>query len=143
MRFLPLLLLTGIIYAQQEDPPEVKGIPCWCLQGIAKVETRSYWDDQGKFHYIDRRDGADGEIGPFQCTAGAFALVAHKGEVFSRLRHDSTFSCAIALRYLAWLRKRCKSWEEAVGCYNTGLGGSPRIGNQYLLMVKLAAGLTP
>lgn len=136
------LLLTGIAYAQ-EDPPEAHGIPSWCIIGIAKAESQSYWDDQGQFRYIDQRDGKDGEKGAFQITPAAFAQVAKKGERFIRLTSDQRLSLAVACRYLHFLRARTRSWDQTVSCYNTGLNGSPSRGAQYLLLVKLAAGIAP
>lgn len=136
------LLLTGIAHAQ-EDPPEAHGIPSWVLIGIAKVETQSYWDDQGKFHYVDKRDGKDGEKGPFQCMPETFKQVAKKGEVLAALRKDHFLAVSVACRYLQFLFRRCGNWDQAVVCYNTGLNGLPSRGAQYLLLVKLAAGITP
>lgn len=136
------LLLTGIAHAQ-EDPPEAYGIPSWVLIGIAKVETQSYWDDQGKFHYVDKRDGKDGEKGPFQIMPSTFREVRKRGEELSRVRSDLRLALAVTCRFLQRLYAATGSWDRAVSCYNTGLNGSPSRGAQYLLLVKLAAGIAP
>ena len=141
MRLVFILALTWSLANAQEDPPEAQGIPCWILIGLAKVETQSFWDDAGRFHYIDQRDGKDGEKGSFQITPEAFRQVAKKGERFVRLTTDQRLSLAVACRYLRFLRARTRSWDQTVACFNTGLGGSPSKGAQYLMLVKLAAGI--
>ena len=142
IRLAVLTLLLGICYAQEISEEEMR-VPAWIIVGIAKVETRSYWGEDGALCYIDRRTGAAGEVGPFQMLHAAYAQVHRHGESFRRLRSDTRFATDLCIRYLQWLRRRTKSWEEACACYNTGLHGSVRIGNQYLLMVQLAAGITP
>lgn len=137
------LLLTGIAHAESQDPPEAQGIPCWCIQGIARAETQSYWDDMGAFRYVDQRDGKDGEVSAFQITKDAFLQVAKRGERFSRLRTDQTYALGIACRYLHVLYRATGSWDRAVSCYNTGLHGDPGRGARYLMLVKLAAGIAP
>ena len=141
MRLAILTLLTWSLNAQ-EDPPEAIGIPAWILTGIARVETQSYWDEKG-FHYIDKRDGSAGEKGPWQVCPETWKEFSRKGERFSRLRTDNQYALAVTCRILWRLYNRTHSWDSAIAAYNVGCAGSPSRGAQYLMLVKLAAGITP
>ncbi len=135
MKLIFALLLSVSLYAQQE----IQGPPLWAIQGIAWVETRSYWDVDGKFHYADRRIGSAREYGPFQCRYSAFALVARAGERFEDLRRDPAYACEIAARLLVYLYRKTGSWTMAVRGYNCGLSAAKgRSADQYLQAVKLA-----
>ncbi len=101
------------------------GVPQWLVAGIAARETRSHYEG-GALVYVDRRDGTDGEVGPFQVTPAAFDDVRRKGERFARMRSDWRFAEAIALRYLILLRKRYRQpdtdlgWLQVARHYNAG-----------------------
>jgi Transglycosylase SLT domain len=112
MRLLALLFAATMLLAED--------IPAWVMAGIAKVETRSYYQGD-KIVYVDRRIGAAGERGVFQCTPGAFKEVAKRGESFERLSTDTRFAEEIAVRYLTKLRKGGKrSWRKVLAIYNGG-----------------------
>lgn len=135
MRLLLAITVLGALYGQEE----IQGPPLWAIQGIAWVETRSYWDVDGKFHYADRRIGSAHEYGPFQCRYSAFVIVARAGERFEDLRRDPAYACEIAGRLLVYLYGKTGSWAMAVRGYNCGLSAAKgRSGDQYLQAVKLA-----
>ena len=93
-------------------------LPGWVLTGVAYVESRSYWDDSGQFVYVDRRDGAAGERGPFQCTSECFRTYARPGDSFGRLRYDYTYAACFAARVLSDLHHKTGSWDIALKRYN-------------------------
>ena len=96
-------------------------IPDWVLRGVLKTETRSYYDKVGNIVYVDKRRGAAGERGPFQCTRAAFNQVRRKGEEFWKVEVDSRFAETIAKRYMLWLYTTYdQDWERVVEMYNAG-----------------------
>lgn len=109
-------------------------MPLWLLHGILAKETRSYFR-AGVLVYVDRRDGAAGEAGPYQMTPAAFADVRRRGEVFARLRTDAAFATSCALRYLVKLRGRYGyadsdlDWLQVARHFNAG--GRPELGSGY------------
>lgn len=111
-------------------------MPAWVLPGILQKESSSYFVD-GRLIYVDQSVGADGELGPYQMTRAAFDQVAVSGELFERLGTDNDFAGALAVRYLIWLRARTPSWFDAVGRYNTGLGGRYATAWQYAKRVQI------
>lgn len=128
-KLLCLLLLVSV--AGAED------IPDWILIGIPRIESKSYWTDDGTLIYVDKRRGSHGELGPFQCTRIAFNQVKLHGEQFWRVETDREFAATIAARYLLWLYKQSGSWDLAVQWYNHGPHHrSPA----YLAAVKAAGG---
>lgn len=106
--------------------PAMDVAPDWVLRGIAKTESRSYYNESGDIIYVDKRRGAAGERGPFQMTRGAFNQVANKAErpLFWKLETDTVFAEYMACKYLDWLHDRTKNWDQAVMAYNRGLTGS-------------------
>ena len=70
MRFILLLSLTILSLSASE-------VPDWVLTGILKVETRSYYNDEG-IVYVDRRVGRAGERGPYQMCYKAWKQIAQK-----------------------------------------------------------------
>lgn len=110
-----MILQAFLACALAVAEPEV---PKWILPAIAYVETRSYYDQTGSFHYVDKRRGSHGEYGPFQCTRIAFNQIKRHGEQFWRVESDIRFSEEIALRYLQWSYSRSHSWDKAVAAYN-------------------------
>lgn len=97
-------------------------MPAWVLPGILDRESSSYRTG-ATIVYVDQSEGDAGELGPFQMRRAAFDQVKRSGEYFERLATDTAFAQELAVRYLHWLRARQPSWFDAVGRYNTGLGG--------------------
>ncbi len=118
-------LLVAAIACARSNAAEGDGVPLWLLHGILAKETRSYFR-AGTLVYIDRRDGAAGEAGPYQMTPAAFADVRRRGETFARLRTDGAFATRCALRFLEQLRKRYgygvsdRDWLQVAGRWNAG-----------------------
>ncbi len=100
-------------------------MPAWVLPGILAVETRSSYGRSGDIHYVDRRVGAAGELGPFQMTRDAFDLVAQPGERFESLATDHDFAEVMARRYLLvlWRTFSDRNWFVAAGRWNAGPHG--------------------
>ncbi len=118
------------------------GIPTWCLRGILAVESNSNYGSEGGVYIKvgNHARGAAGELGVFQCTPAAFAMVARSGESFSRLALDTVLSERIAARYLLWLRAKYGSWVNAVQSYNTG---HPCHAGRLYLNKVMRAGMKP
>lgn len=123
MRLFLLLILT-LACARAEDVPD------WVLKGILAKETRSHYTAAPGtlIEYVDRRVGADGELGPFQMTEIAFEQVKRSGESFTRLKTDTRFAEKLAIRYLEWLYANAAKgdWHISVAMYNTGPTGYRR-----------------
>lgn len=122
---LLLAILPLIAAASAEE------IPDWILPAIARVESRSWYDSE-RLHYVDKRRGAAGERGPWQCTHIAFRQVRRHGEQFWQVETDTDFAAEIASRYMAWNYRRTGSWDRAISAYNPG-------DRSYLRRVKKAA----
>lgn len=132
-RILPLLLavtLSAVTLSAVE-------VPDWIRIGIIRVESSSYWTDDGKIRYVDKRRGKHGELGVAQMTRAAFNQIKRKGEQFWMLESDRYFAEECMQRYLLWLYARTKNWDRAVEAYNAGPGNrSPR----YLILVRKHGG---
>lgn len=114
------LMAIGAAYCQDIGP---SGVPIWVLRGILHVETRSSIREDGIIIYVDKRRGAHGERGPFQCTRIAFEQVRdNEKQSFSLLERDPVYAEYIACKYLAWLYNRHHSWRRTVEEYNAGPG---------------------
>lgn len=128
MKWVLLLLITIPCWSEE--------IPAWVMKGILKVETRSYYNEDGSIKYVDKRRGLHGERGPFQCTKAAFNQVRLKSEQFWTLETDTSFADTIARRYLLWLRDNYGGdWYRVLGMYNAGPN---RISNEYIRKIKNA-----
>lgn len=129
MRFLLLLLMTTL-YAVE--------VPEYVLVGILKVETRSYYREDGTIKYVDQRRGSSGEIGPFQMTRRAFNQIKKRGELYWDIETDRVFAEECAKRYLVWLYNNSanQDWSLAIQYYNAGPGNASR---KYLDKVLLAS----
>jgi hypothetical protein len=115
-----LVLLTGLLSAVEKETE----VPMWVLVGILKQETKSTYLDYDHIKYVDKRDGKDGELGPFQMTHGAWLDVRKRGEKFSDLRTNTKYAEDCAIRYLLWLYNNSAkgSWAHAIQGYNEGPG---------------------
>jgi hypothetical protein len=130
MRFVLMLLLSITLQAVE--------VPEYVLVGILKVETRSYYRENGTIRYVDQRRGAAGEIGPFQMTRRAFNQIRKRGELFWDIETDRAFAEECAKRYLVWLYNNSakQDWSLAIQYYNAGPGNRSA---KYLDKVLLAS----
>lgn len=121
----PALTTFAAVLLAFAGPAVSADIPAWVLPGILHIESRSYFTTTG-IVYVDRRVGADGELGPFQMTRDAFDLVARRGEEFERLKHDTAFAQDLCERYLhlLWSDFSDRDWFTATGRWNAGPHGS-------------------
>lgn len=135
------MILAALITCMVAAEP----MPSWVLPGIAAIETRSYQDPDGTWHYVDQRDGKDREIGMCQMVIGTFRLIRRqmpRGTTFADLR-SPIVAVEAARLYLEWLYERTHSWDYAVMCYNVGLRGrlvNAERAELYLARVKRAGG---
>lgn len=120
------------------DPLLAEQCPDWVVRGIAKVETRSVWRDVGDVTYVNRKDGADGEVGFMQLTEIALRQLK-KLHLRDRCRKDVVLCESLAREYLDWLHARAGTWERAVAMYNVGPSGPIDVGLQYFKKVKAAS----
>lgn len=113
-------------------------VPEWVVAGIAAVETGSVYRDNRLVLYRDRRDGADGEVGPWQLSPSVLRdmRLLHQRD---RARTDSAFSEKAARQWLLrCLRRADNDWDAAVAIYHTGPKGSTRRGRLYAERVRNA-----
>lgn len=115
-------------------------IPDWCIRGIAAVETNTTWRDIGDLTYRDRRQGEDGEVGPWQLAPAALADmdVSH---LRSRIHREPILAESMTRAWLLRCYRRTGDWFEAVAIYHTGPRGDVRRGHNYAARVR-AAGIT-
>lgn len=85
------------------------------------VETKSYYDSNGKIKYVDMRRGKSGEYGPFQMTRVAWRQIHKRGEPFWALETNTTYAEILAKRYLVWLYTNySNNWNDVIQMYNAG-----------------------
>ena len=129
MRLLLLLLMTSLFAVE---------IPDYVMVGILKVESRSYYREDGTIKYVDTTRGKDGELGCFQMKRIAFNQIKRKGEQFWMIEQDKVLAEDCARRYLVWLYENSgkQDWSLTIQRYNAGPSGrSPR----YLKEVLVAS----
>jgi hypothetical protein len=117
-------------------------IPAWVLPGILREESSSRYTSTGAIDYVNRADGADGEVGPFQMTPAAFDMVKRSGERFDDLRTNLPFAEDCCRRYLRLLYADFaeRDWFIAVGRWNVGPHGPYTGAWRYAKRVQKAGG---
>jgi hypothetical protein len=83
MRFLLLLMMTSLFAVE---------VPEYVMVGILKVETRSYFKEDGTIQYVDKRRGTHGELGCYQMTRKAFNQIRQQGEQFWMIEQDKVLA---------------------------------------------------
>ena len=107
-------------------------VPAWVVRGIAAQETRSRWSGVGEIRYVDRRDGAAGEVGPWQISPVALSTLGAY-HLRDRIRQEPLLAESITRAWLLHLHDIVHSWPAAVRAYNAGLAGrSCRAAQLYL-----------
>lgn len=138
-----VLVLGGPCGSASEQPQGAihPPIPEWVIAGIAAVETGSTYREGNLIHYRDRRDGADGEVGPWQLAPAALRDlgVLH---LRSRIRSEPVLAESMARAWLLRCYQRAGDWTTAIAIYHTGPQGDRRRGQRYAERV-LAAGTAP
>lgn len=103
-----------------------KLIPSWILVGMLMQESSSYYDDNGKIVYVDRkRRSARQARGPFQMLRIAFKEISKPGESYTKLNKNIEYAEELMVRYLLHLYNgpAQQSWKRAIGMYNQGPTG--------------------
>lgn len=113
-------------------------VPDYVMVGILKVESRSYYRENGTIKYVDMTRGKDGELGCFQMKKIAFNQIKRKGEQFWMIEQDKVLAEDCARRYLVWLYKNSgkQDWMLTIQRYNAGPNGRSR---RYLRDVLVAS----
>lgn len=114
-------------------------IPDWVIIGIAAVETGSTYRDGNLVHYRDRRDGADGEVGPWQLAPTALRDLG-VSHLRSRIRTEPVLAESMARAWLLRCHRIAGDWTAAVAIYHTGPRGDRRRGDRYAERVFAAGG---
>lgn len=119
-RLLPfaffLLAVAGMaIGLSASEPIEV---PRWILDGIMRIESRSYRLRDDSICYVDRRVGRAGEVGAFQLRPIALRDV-HLVGMRDEIRRDPSAAEFAATLYLRLCFRRTGSWWRAVGLYHS------------------------
>ena len=117
--------LIALLFCSLCQAQERIDIPHWVLAGILRVETGSFYREDGSIRYVNKDRGRAGERGCFQIQKVAFNQVRHKGEQFWEIEQDTAFCEEIAWRYLTWLYQNSAkgSWKLAIEKYNAGPRG--------------------
>jgi hypothetical protein len=129
MRFLLLLLMTTLFAIE---------VPDYVMIGILKVESSSYYRENGTIKYIDMTRGKDGERGCFQMKRIAFNQIKRKGEQFWMIEQDKVLAEDCARRYLVWLYENSghQDWSLTIQRYKMGPSGRSQ---EYLEKVLVAS----
>ena len=114
-------------------------IPDWVIIGIAAVETGSTYRDGHLIHYRDRRDGADGEVGPWQLAPTALSDLGIT-HLRSRIRTEPVLAESMARAWLLRCYRIAGDWTSAVAIYHTGPRGDRQRGSRYAERVFAAGG---
>ena len=116
MRFLLLLLMTTLFAIE---------VPDYVMIGILKVESSSYYREDGSIKYVDMTRGKDGERGCFQMKRIAFNQIKRKGEQYWMIEQNTVFAEECARRYLVWLYENSgnQDWSLTIQKYRTGPSG--------------------
>ena len=136
------LLLLSCMTALLADPLRAAdgndAVPEWVVAGIAAVETGSDYHAGHLIRYRDRRDGAAGEVGPWQLSPAVLADLHALAEQ-DRVRSDPAFSERLVRKWLLRCRRAAQGdWDAAIAVYHTGPGGSRRLGKEYAARVRAA-----
>jgi hypothetical protein len=110
---------------------ESTDIPDWVLAGIAAVETRSLYRNGELVHYRDRRDGADGEVGPWQLSPAALSDLGVLN-LRERIRREPVLAESMTRAWLLRCYRRTGDWLRAVAFFHTGPNGDAQRGRDYV-----------
>ena len=146
MRLHPLILpviafmMTSLPVAAQASDLSTGDpyIPDWVVAGIAAVETGSTYRAGELVDYRDRRDGADGEVGPWQLAPSALHDLGML-HLRSRIRVEPVLAESLTRAWLIRCHRQTGDWIAAVAIYHTGPRGDRQRGQLYAERV-LAAG---
>lgn len=119
-------------------PARIIDVPHSLLVGILACESSSYYVGD-RIVYVNRGDGAAGEVSCFQLKRSALkdvGLSAHRAEI----RTDPAFAEYAAVLYLRRLYRATGSWREAVIAFHVGMGGDSLEGLFYYHRVLAAGG---
>ncbi len=134
-------VLFAITAAGASEVGPYEPIPDWVIAGIAAVESGSTYREGNLVHYRDRRDGADGEVGPWQMAPSALSDLG-VSHLRSRIRVEVVLAESMTRAWLLRCFRRAGNWNLAVAFYHTGPGGDRRRGRLYAERV-FAAGKLP
>lgn len=126
---LAILSATGAMVDGSDIASHVP-IPDWVIAGIAAVETGSIYRGGDLIHYRDRRDGADGEVGPWQIAPAALVDLG-AASLRTRIRSEPVLAESMTRAWLLRCHRRTGDWFWAVAIYHTGPNGDRQRGRRY------------
>ncbi len=134
-----LVLVLGVRSTASDQPaaPPGTSIPDWVIAGIAAVETGSTYRGGRLVRYRDHRDGAAGEVGPWQIAPAVLDDLG-AAHLRSRVRTEPVLAESLVRAWLLRCYQRTGSWTSAVAVYHAGPGGSTRRGASYASRVYAA-----
>lgn len=137
MKNLLGILLLFVVGATPLLAQEFEEIPDWVIAGIAAVETGSTYQNGSLIKYRDRRDGAAGEVGPWQLAP---AVLTHMGvsHLKDRIRHETMLAESMTRAWLLKCFQRTGNWWAAVAMFHTGSAGNRARGKRYAERVYAA-----
>jgi hypothetical protein len=127
-------LIAGALSAPAQDAIP---IPDWVIAGIAAVETGSLYQHGELVRYRDRRDGAAGEVGPWQLSPAALSDMGAR-KLRDRIRRDTILAESMTRAWLMRCFAHASSWKEAVSLYHTGWSADHADGFEYAERVYAA-----
>jgi hypothetical protein len=127
-----LLLMLAVRASASELPAAAPdtSIPDWVIAGIAAVETGSTYRGGRLVRYRDHRDGAAGEVGPWQIAPAVLDDLG-AAHLRARVRTEPVLAESLVRAWLLRCYHRTGSWKSAVAVYHAGPGGSTRRGSSY------------
>ena len=134
-----LVLMLGLrsTASAQAAAPASTTIPDWVIAGIAAVETGSTYRGGRLVRYRDHRDGAAGEVGPWQIAPSVLDDLG-AARLRARVRTEPVLAESLVRAWLLRCYQRTGSWTSAVAVYHAGPGGSSRRGASYASRVYAA-----
>lgn len=139
--FLGMLVPIGatvLLCIALASPAKAAEIPEGILAGIAQVETGSIYRNGELVHYRDKRDGADGEVGPWQLSPDVLKDMG-VSHLRSRIRREVVLAESMTRAWLIRCYRKTGNWADAVAVYHVGPGGSARRGRDYAQRVMAIA----
>ncbi|MBA3699473.1 MAG: hypothetical protein H0W78_11545 [Planctomycetes bacterium] len=127
--FLIAALAAATVINASEVGPHVP-IPDWVIAGIAAVETGSTYRSGELVLYRNRRDGADGEVGPWQISPSVLQDLG-VSHLLERIRSEPVLAESMTRAWLLRCYRRAGDWNVAVAIYHTGPAGDHRRGRDY------------
>ena len=106
------------LYFTIEKYADSFNIPKIYAFGVARMETG--YRGPKHFKYNPSQTSTSNAVGPMQIKLNTARWVNKDSVTLSVLKNDIEYNVMTSLKYLRNLKDRFKTWEKALGYYNTG-----------------------